>query len=172
MSLGADGKDHVKTLPAFLKEALQLLRGILQIGVEDGDHVAAGMFQASRQCGLMTKMPRQGYDFETRLAVGYVFGDGERVIGAAVVNEDDFEVLVPGRGTPHNAHVKNANAVAFVECGNDEGDHGARVYRRRPSASNANKPRAIRTSVVTGPADTLTMAAKVPCIHGGVLYNR
>lgn len=72
-------------------------RRILKVGVHDGDVIAGGVFEAGEEGGFFTEIARERDVADAAIAFCEIFDDFKGVVFAAVVDEEEFE-LVRGEG--------------------------------------------------------------------------
>src|SRR5581483_1527712 len=71
---------------------------VLEVVVHGDDHIAPRMAEAAHQRVVLTEIPHElnrGHD--PRITLVQPLHDSPRLVGAAVVNENDLELSAPGR---------------------------------------------------------------------------
>ena len=84
------GASGVDILEEFREEAGR----ILTIGIHGGNKIARGVFEAGEESGFFAEVAGEGNVEDAGVMLGEGFHDFEGVVAAAVVNEDEFEIVV------------------------------------------------------------------------------
>ena len=89
---------------------------VLEIGVDDDHGVAGRQVDARGDGHLVAKVPREAGDAEVRVALGQALENLQRAVGAAVVDQHDFVVVLGGQAGQHglDASVKLLDQFFFA----------------------------------------------------------
>ena len=98
------------------------LRSLLQISINEGDIIAAGVFHTGVNTGLFTKITGEGNDlYRTFLLAEDLFQVMERSVLAAVIDKNDLVVISAAFERGNYGFLKSGYIFCFVITRNDKG---------------------------------------------------
>src|SRR2546425_5453759 len=113
------------------EESRQVLRVILQIGVERDEVLPARSLQAGPTCGRLAAVESKTLHPDARVACRKFFEDFPRVVLAAIIRDNDFVSQVDPVHGRANRRDERAQAFFLIVTGDDEaegwGGHGSMV---------------------------------------------
>jgi hypothetical protein len=113
------GRLRVDVFQKFGEEA----RRVLAVGVHRGDEIAGGVFEASEESGFFAKVARERNVENARVVFGEGFHDAQGLVAAAVVDENEFEVIVwEGVDDFEGFLIEEGERSGFVITGDDNRD--------------------------------------------------
>ena len=101
-------------------EEREITRVVLAVAVHREDKLAAGGVEAGKEGGGLTAVLRVANGAELRPAGGGGANFVGRGVGAAVVNEDDFEIAGEGSKDGHGGFEEREDVAGFVVERDDE----------------------------------------------------
>ena len=92
-AFGADGVDDFVAFVPFGDEVDDYFGGVLEIGVDDDGCIALAVVHAGGDGSLVAEVAGELDVVDGRVVLGGVFDPCEALVGAAVVDEEEFELL-------------------------------------------------------------------------------
>jgi hypothetical protein len=154
VALLSPGVDQVVAGPEGLDQLGQLLRRVLQVGVERDDPVAQSRLEARHHRGVLPEIAREAHDAQRRAGVLLLAQQRERAVGAAVVHDDDLrdEPLRGGQPVEHGEQpLEEGRDVAGLVEHRDH-DREARSGRRLRGRGHPAAPPALAARTRAAPA--------------------
>ena len=115
----APAADEVEAFFDFLEEAGNFFGIVLEIAVHRNDDVAAGEIEAGFERGGLAEIAAEADDVDAMIVLVNVGENFERVIAAAIVDENELVGLADGVHYLGDLHVERRDVFLLVE----EGDH-------------------------------------------------
>src|SRR6516164_1482701 len=114
----------MEALPPLSEEAGDLARVILHVPGHNHGDMAGGKLQASGGAGVASIVTAQPHYLHARVGAIDIRQYGERVIRAAILDEEKLPIERPLRlGHRGERLMYRAHVVAFVEDRNNDGTH-------------------------------------------------
>lgn len=121
--------DYVVTFTIFFDHLGDDFGGILQVGVDDDDGVAACFVEAGGDGSLVPKVSGHADDFDAGIEISPGKKEFEAVIGATVVNEDHFGFAAQFSKHQPETIAQGREGRFLVVDGNDDGKKSRRRTR-------------------------------------------
>src|SRR4051794_17104020 len=106
---------------------------LLEVAVSRDDQPAPSVSEASRKRRRLTEVPAEANDANARVFALQLFQDGERLVTAAVVDEDDFVASAPTAQRLGELVVERSEVWRLVVDGNNDayvhGENTCVVYK-------------------------------------------
>jgi hypothetical protein len=116
----ADSDDNVQTFAYFLIEEWNVFRRVLQIAIHDHVPMGAGMIDTGRQGVMLSEIPTELKTANAPILPAKLLYERPGVIGAAVVHENDGEIIGNGWKRLDETLTKlPQDSLSFVDRYND-----------------------------------------------------
>ena len=105
------------------QEPRDLVRIVLQVGVERHDHLAADQGEAGAQGGRLAEVAAEANAADLRIGRGQAADDVPGIVPGTIIDEDHVQLVAVGRGHFTDLAMQGFQALGLVVYGNDDGKH-------------------------------------------------